>query len=164
MKNLLSSLKRIIDSDAYKEWSSSNKDYYLTSFFRIIGDNEVDDWQIDFYNKSSDTLTSFLASEKPKLLQTGSKIFKPAHEMVSKLDIESVKVGLPEALIRVDKLLHEKYHGEKPNKKIVILQNVGKELWNITYLTSAFNIINVKIDARNGKVISDEIKSALSYK
>ncbi len=164
MTSLKVTLDRVLHSQAYKDWEAKNKGFYLCSFFRIIGNSEEENWQLDFYNHKSDTITSFIASDEPRLLQEGSKVFKADNQKLNELKIDNVNIDISHALIAVDKLINNKYSGEVPNKKIVILQNIGKAIWNISYLTSSFNILNVKIDAKTGEVLHDDMKNALSFK
>ncbi|MBI2652931.1 hypothetical protein HYX00_05695, partial [Candidatus Woesearchaeota archaeon] len=37
-------------------------------------------------------------------------------------------------------------------------------IWNITYITEAFNTLNMKIDASNGKVLEHNLSSIFSFK
>ena len=57
----------------------------------------------------------------------------------------------------ISNLIDEKYNGEESTKKIIILQQFEAPTWNITYVTSAMNVLNVKIDATNGKIISEKL-------
>ncbi len=44
----------------------------------------------------------------------------------------------------------------------MVLQNLGGEaLWNITFITEAFKVVNVRVSASSGKVISNNA-SAIS--
>ena len=50
-------------------------------------------------------------------------------------------------------------------KKIIILQNLdNKTVWNITYITDAFSILNMKLDAVSGEVLEQTIKPIIGYK
>lgn len=101
--------------------------------------------------------------KKVRILNTDSKVFKKEGLKVDKLNLDEIKITLKEALDIVSNLKNEKYKNEKPNKIIVILQKIKKPLWNITYLTAAFNILNVKIDAKSGRIIEEKIMPALSF-
>jgi hypothetical protein len=63
--------------------------------------------------------------------------------------------------------LKEKHPSETPNKTVMILQHskdYKKCIWNITMMTEALNIFNVKLDASTGKVMESSLKSAMSLR
>jgi len=61
-------------------------------------------------------------------------------------------------------ILKKNYKSQKYSKIIAILQSLGQPLWNITMLTEAFEIINIKISSIDGKIISRKKESLLKYK
>ncbi len=151
----------IQDSKEFKSWHKKNSDFYLCSFFTILNEQG---WQVDYYSPSKDRIASFIFEQKLKVLNTDSKVFKKEGLKVDKLNLDEIKINLETALDIVLKLKNKKYSNEKANKVIVILQKIKKPLWNITYLTATFNILNVKIDAKSGKIIEEKIMPALSFK
>ncbi len=38
------------------------------------------------------------------------------------------------------------------------------DIWNITYVTEAFNTLNMKIDAENGRVLEHNLASVFSFR
>ena len=58
----------------------------------------------------------------------------------------------------------KKYPGESPTQKIFILQNLAAIVWNIAYINSSFNILNIKINAMNGKVVEDSLTPIMGFK
>ena len=51
-------------------------------------------------------------------------------------------------------------------KTIAILQNLPEfgNIWNLTYVTEAFNTLNIKIDALNGQVLEHNLTSIFSFR
>lgn len=153
-------LKRLIESvEASEEFKEIKDKVYLCSLFSIM-EKDKGEWQVDYYSYKEDKIISFVVNDKVN--REESKIFKEKESKVEKLEIGMVKIDLKEAFKTADKMHKEKYNNETVNKKIVILQVVKKPIWNLTYLTASFNIINFKIDAVSGNIISDNISSALS--
>lgn len=144
--------------EASEEFKEVKNSIYLCSLFSIM-ESDKGEWQVDYYDPKEDKIISFVVNDKVN--REESKIFKEKESKVDKLEIERVKIDLKEAFKIADKLHKEKYNNESVNKKIVILQTVKKPLWNITYLTACFNIVNFKIDASSGEIISDSKSSAL---
>lgn len=158
-------LERVMNSKMYKNFNSENK-AYLCSFFKIDGEKEQDEWQVDFYNPEKDKITSFKEiGNQVSIIGKDSKIFKEKETKVNELRIDKVKLSPEEALNILESIRKKKYPEEEALRRILILQSTKefKENWNITYLTTSFNILNVKINAKNGKVIEESLKPALTF-
>ena len=142
-----------------KEFS---KEGYLCSLFLVsdIKDLKNSNWQIDFYNKDSDTITSYIMSENiessPK-----SEVFKEENSEIEELNIKDVKITFKNAVKKAEEIL--KKYNEEAVKIIVVLQKQKESIWNISYLTSKFNLINIKINTKDGKLIDEKIISILSF-
>ena len=166
-------IERLKNSSLYKDWKETYKESYLSDFFCVLDKESSDDnlWQIDYYNPKQDTITSFeLPADKrksPKLKEENSKIFKKEGDAVQELSLSELGWS-DENVIQVAKeSLNEQFPGEAPMKTILILQHsrdYDKPIWNLTFMTSALNMFNARIDAKNGKIIDSSLKSAMSLK
>ncbi|QQG38621.1 MAG: hypothetical protein HYS32_03385 [Candidatus Woesearchaeota archaeon] len=165
VKKFSASLKTLEKSEVFKKWRKKDKESYLASCFTILGiknDEYLADgieWQIDYYSPSKDVMTSFLVSDNVEIRE-GEKILKDETAPIKELNVNLVKVDLIECIEKIRK----KYKEEYPEKIISIAQNLDKVVWNITFLTTSFNVLNVKIDAENGNFLSETIKSVIEFK
>ena len=155
-------LTKLNSSDEFKKYKEKNKDSYLCACFLIYDNQDEMIWQLDYYNKKKHEVTSFLMSDKIEV-KTSKQIFQKEKKRIEKLDINSIKIGFEKALGIIEDIKKKKYSNENPTKTIVILQN-SKPVWNITYLTASFNILNVKISAITGEIISEKLDSVISFK
>ncbi len=165
--------KRLTNSKEFKDWQSSHKDSYLSDFFCIIDEESSDDnlWQVDFYNPDDDTMTSFeLPADKRKkckMKEKESKIFKHENEKVEELSLKKVKMTDHQAIEHARKIMKEQHKHETPTKTILILQNnkdLGKTIWNLTFMTSSLNMFNAKMEASSGDLLESSLKTAMSLK
>jgi uncharacterized membrane protein YkoI len=78
------------------------------------------------------------------------------------LELNKVNISLDEALDIAEKKRKEKYPSEIIYKSIVILQNIGVQVWNITLISMSFNIVNIKVDSETGEVVSSNMHSILN--
>ena len=83
---------------------------------------------------------------------------------MEKLDIKKVKTKLDKALSKVDQIKNETCPQEAIAKAIIILQNIKIPIWNVSYMTASMNILNVKINASDNKVINHDFVSMLKFK
>ena len=82
-----------------------------------------------------------------------SEIFKN-NTKVYELKIDKLKVACRDAWKISDKIQKEKYPFLIPLKKITILQKLDiGQLWNITYITSSFKTLNIKVDSETGNIL-----------
>jgi hypothetical protein len=162
MKALQNAYKKVIDSNLFQKWREVHKKAYLCSFFMLIGEKNPMSWQVDFYNPMDDTITSFLADDEVKQIHKDSKIFKPGKNRLNKLVLDNIKINLKEAYGAIENLKNEKYKAEIPARQIIILQNLKTPLWNITYMTTSFKLLNFKVDAITGDIMEEEVRYLFS--
>jgi len=156
LNQLKNSLDKVNASEEFKKYKEDHEDSYLTSAFLIFGEDDKKDWQLDFYSKKEHKITSFIVKDDIQV-QPSEKIFQKEVKELDPLNIDNIKLELDQAFEKIDEVIKEKKLNETPSKKIVILQNFnGKEIWNITYITTTFNLINTKIDAISGEVIESK--------
>jgi len=158
MLNLLkNSLKKITESSEFKKYKKENPDVYLTSAFIMLDKNNKGNWQLDFYSPKKHRIISFIVEKSIKVLPS-EEIFQKEVKSIEILDLNKIKISLEQAFEKITEILKKKFSHETPDKKIIILQKLNKkEIWNITYITTTFNLINTKIDAITGKVIESKL-------
>lgn len=156
LTKLKSAYEKLIHSKEFKH------EGFLCGAFLIadIKDLENTDWQIDFYNKETDTITTYLVGLKIEVTDN-SKVFKNEKVAIEELKVEDIKVNFNELKDKLDKILKEKQ--EDPVKITIILQNQNIPVWNIIYITQKFNLLNVKIDAVTGIVLDEKVVPLLSF-
>lgn len=138
--------------EAYKEFAKKTKPKgFLCSAFIMCDPDKLEEinWQLDFYNKEDDTIDSYtIKDDKVETLNLGSKPFRDKDQKIEELNLKNIKISCEVAL-----KLAEKENKEGISKIIIILQKTKKEIWNISFFTTSFNLINVKIDAKNKKIL-----------
>ena len=155
---LISSLEK---SPAFKKWQQSNKKSFLMYCFNIVEDHVFRQWNIGYYSKKKikvfvQTDKGFELSEECDPTQTGQPI-KP-------LKMERVKVNTMQALEKAFKLIKEEYPKVDSPKTIIILQNIKiGQIWNLTFIGRAFDILNIKIDAETGKILEHSSKPFIKF-
>lgn len=86
------------------------------------------------------------------------------NKQIEPLDISVVKTKPSDAENLALSFLSEKFPAETVTKVIMILQRLGQEMYNVTLVTTTFNICNIRIDAKSGKILSHEFKSIMSLR
>lgn len=156
---------RLVESSEYKEWCKKNKEAYLAHFFRMLDKENEHQWQIGFYDKKSDRITTFIVEGSEIKVLPQSEVFKREGAEIEELDIKKVKLDSNAALRKSQEFQREKYKGNDPMKAFFILQNIEDigTVYNITYVTAAFKTLNIKIDAGTGEIIKHKLHSLMDF-
>ncbi|MBU1974915.1 MAG: hypothetical protein KKG59_00770 [Nanoarchaeota archaeon] len=149
-------VKNVESSPEYKKFHKENPDYHLASVFSV-GNVE---WNVGYYSKKSDKMVTF--DTNPIKMNPPDDVFKK-EGTVHSLDMTKVKTRIDQVNRICDELTTKKYKTTDVTKKIIILQHHEQLIYNITLLTSTFNVINIRIDASNGNILHDSMSSALSF-
>jgi len=153
-------LEKLHHSQEFKDWHHNG---YLVHGFIMINDGKIDfsSWQIGYYDQKSDRITPFQVGEH---IQVGAaaEVFKEEKTIVE-LDVEKVKITAEQALEKAQKI--KKEYGEQEDKILFVLQHLKGfgNVWNITFVTTRMNTINVKVDAETGNVKEHKLSSLLDF-
>ncbi|MBI2655050.1 hypothetical protein HYX06_01355 [Candidatus Woesearchaeota archaeon] len=163
--DLKPALKLLEESKDYKGWHKKNKDSYFSYAFRIPQEMP-DEWQLGFYDRKNDKITTFVLKGSSVSIRPEEEVFKKEETKISGIDIDKIKITFDGAIAKANEFQSKNYPKDKSVKTIAILQNIASygNVWNITYITESFNTLNMKIDASSGKVLEHNISSVFSFK
>jgi hypothetical protein len=156
---MINEYKQLVKDSKFKSWKEKNKDAYLCSVFLLKDEQNSSNWQFDYYLPKKNKMTTFIVDKKIKFTKD-QKIFSNS-DKIDEIKLEDVKFSFDDVV----KLVMPKYKDKKFIKEIIIIQSLNsKLLWNISLVTTDFNLINVKIDALNGKILEETSSSLLQFK
>ncbi len=178
--------EKIESTEDFVRWRKENNKAFLASVFVMakktddLGEaafsGSANEWLLSYYDEASDTFTTFSSITGPKAEK--EEAFKKGKSL-PRLDLGKVKVEFRDGLKEAEKLRLGKYKGEAASSVIIVLQPLtpgeiagkagsrqkgGAEVvWNITYITSAFNVMNVKVSAESGNVLHDSLSGIMDF-
>lgn len=136
----------------FKEWKQKHPISYLAHFF-ILSETDI---QLGFYEPSTDTMWTFTPGTT-KIVED-KEIFKE-QKTIPELDITKVMISSEEAKQKVQQYQKEKYPSDPISKEIIVLQTLdNKAVYNMTLITLTFKMLNVRIDATAGNVVSEKMQ------
>ena len=149
----------------FNKWKKSKSGSYFSYAFRMLMESEENEWQIGYYDKASDKITTFVVGGSVEM-KPEEEVFKKESMEVLPVDRKKVKMKLNDIVDAAKNFQHKKYPHDMPVKIIAILQNLENlgNVWNLTFVTAAFNTLNMKINAENGKIVEHKLSSILSFK
>lgn len=139
--------KKLTSSGIFIEWKSRNRDSFLCSYVMIQAP------QFDFYN-GDNTMTSFIMNNEIEIIEN--------EEIYSKTKIKPLDLKKAASEEKAIDVVEKKYSREKFTKQIAILQNSGKQMWNLLFMTSSMKILNVKMDMNN-RIISETFEPMAKF-
>lgn len=163
--DLKPALKRLEQSQDFRKWHNRHKNTYFSYAFKILQEMP-NEWQLGFYDKKKDKITTFVISNEGIKVRLEEKVFKKEDMDVNEVKLDKIKLTFDNAITKANEFQQKNFPKDKSIKTIAILQNIDKlgNVWNITYITEAFNTLNMKIDASNGKVLEHNIASVFSFR
>ena len=158
-------LKKLEESNDFKDWRKNNKNTYFSYAFKIQQEMP-NDWQLGFYDNKKDKITTFVISNDGIKIRPEEEIFKKEDMEVNKIQLDKIKLTFDNAIARANEFQQKNFPKDRSVKTIAILQNIDKlgNVWNITYITEAFNTLNMKIDASSGRILGHNIASVFSFR
>jgi len=158
---LKQAIKKVEQSKVFKAFIKKHPDYYLVHCFTMAGMAEKRfKWELGYYSEKTDRMVVFEIEPKV-IMRPEEEAFKKTGT-IKKLELGKVKVSVSMALKACDELVKGKYPRESITKRIIILQHLDKQVYNITLVSRSFNILNIKIDAATGEVLKENIQSIMS--
>jgi len=162
---LIQALEKLKKSKKFIDLNKITKDIYFSYALIMLENNNIGPWHLGFYNKSTDKMITFIVDNEEIKMEKEEEIFKKPDMEVKQIDIEKVKIPYIEILKKAGEFQKKNYPNELTNKRIAVLQNLEDygTVWNITYITNAFNTLNMKINAINGKILHHKLESLMSF-
>ena len=156
---MIQEYKQLINSEKFKSWKNKSKDAYLCSVFLLKDEEKSSDWQFDYYLLEKNKMTTFIVGKNIEVSKN-QKIFSSSKK-IEEINLKDIKFPFD----NVVKLVMPRYKDKRFVKEIIIVQSLDSRLlWNVSLVTTDFYLINIKVDAINGKIIEETSSSLLQFK
>lgn len=152
-------IEKVQNSPVYTEWANQNSGYYLVHLFAMTGH----DMQVGYYSKEEDKVVTFVIGEE--ITQNPPEESFKDSGAIPELELDKVKVDMNEAFEEAKSFQEKEYPKETLDSNMIILQNQdGGPIYNITLITKSLNFINIKLSAEDASVITHKKNSILDLK
>jgi len=159
--DLKQTVKKVELSKAFKQFKKAHPDYFLVHCFAMVVEGEKEyAWELGYYSEKTDKLVVF--ETKPEIKMRPEEDAFKKEGTIKKLELSKVKTSVAKVLKACDELVQKKYPGKSITKRIIILQNLDKQIYNLTLVTLSFDILNIRVDAVTGEVLSDNIQNIMN--
>jgi len=157
---LKDTIKRIEKDKGYRDWKKTHPDFYLAHAFTMLDEKEKKYmWEMGFYNPKTDML-AVVETEPAVSVRPEEEVFKKEGK-VNPLDMKKISVSVAKAMQMCDDVVKEKYSAHVVTKRIILLQNIERQIYNITLVTLSFHLLNLRIDAETGEIVSQNMQSIM---
>lgn len=161
LKDILATLEK---SGAFKEWRATHAKAFLTHAFVMLDEPNQNTWQIGYFDDAANTMSTFVVADKKVDVIPDQEVLKAQQQI---LELKPAEATLPvaEALAAAEKARLEHYRQEMPAKTFFIIQHLPEHgtVFNITFFTAAFKTINIKLSAKDGKVVQHTIQALAAF-
>ena len=164
--DLKPALQQLQKSQEFRNWHGKNKNTYFSYAFKIPEEMGLNEWQFGYYDKKKDKITTFVVAGDNITIRNEEEVFKKEETKVKEVGLNKVKLEFDSIIAKANEFQNKNFPKDKGVKTIVILQNTHDygNVWNITYVTEAFNTLNMKIDASSGRVLEHNLSSIFSFR
>jgi uncharacterized membrane protein YkoI len=137
---------------------------YLVHFFGNLKDDfsPEGNWQVGFYLPEEKVVQTY-SYDAGNLSMEEGKPFQKVQKHVDELKLEEVHISFDEMKRKVNSFLKETYPGKFALKIILVVQVIEVPVWNLTLVTSDFNTLNVKVDAKTGDILDHQLSNLLQW-
>ncbi|MFH1133132.1 MAG: hypothetical protein V1735_01445 [Nanoarchaeota archaeon] len=161
MKTLDESYQALQASKEFTDWKPEHPDAFLCNAFTIMDEANQGLWQLGFYDKASEHMTSFAVGDRI-MVESTKDIFMEPGTVLQPLEYEKATFTAEQALAEARALQDREYAGNRPFRVVMLLQNTESRLrWNVTFITGTFNTLNMHFDAASGQTIKHELISVI---
>ena len=156
-------------SDAYAVFTKTESiqskiaQYRLINAFYMQSQQFEPHWQFGFFCDETQKITSFVVNEQAVSENNADDAMKEPDAAVLTLDMAQIQISETEAYATALTLAQIEYKGAVPQVKIFLLQHDTQlgHVWNITFVTQDYQVLNIKIAAQTGVVLTHNAHSLL---
>jgi len=156
-------IEAVEKSDAFCKWQEAHPEGYLAHVFVFVENDVPNGWQIGYVE--GENVVPFLVNGDDVAQGESSEVFKKPDSKIMKLDVDSIKLTVIEAVAKAREHQEEKFPREQGQKAICILQDLPEvgQVWNITFITMTMKTLNIKVDASTGDIKSAKLVSLFDF-
>ena len=149
----------------FSAWKSKNKDAYLSHAFKMFQDQHTE-WQLGFYQRKKEKITTFTVTPTAVEMRDAEEVFKKEENEIKPVELTDTTLGLTDVIAKANAFQQKNYPKDASMKIIALLQSLPEygSVWNITYVTQAFNTLNMKIHPESGKILDHKLSSIFSFR
>ncbi|HIH25109.1 TPA: hypothetical protein HA251_08810 [Candidatus Woesearchaeota archaeon] len=159
-------IERVEASDAFIAFNAENPHHYLVHAFATVRSLDpavpLPPLELGYYGKEHDMITVF--TSEPVAARPPEEVFKEEGSIAG-LDLLALRQGFADALRIVERTRSSQYPAHAAMQGFCILQQnrvYSTPVWNITLVLNTLSMLNMKIDAVTGEVLSRELQNIMS--
>ena len=149
-------LAKLQKSEVFQNWHQKN---FLSHFFCQLNNKfeQKTEWETGFFDQDTNKIEVFAMQDDGFLQKPEDQVFKKPGDTVEQLEMEHVKMSLPDAIAAAKQQFSTLFPSEVLGDGFLILQYYeGATMWNFTFVSKSIKFLNVKIDAGSGVVIAHD--------
>lgn len=140
--------------DHVERFEDEHPEYYLANVF--IPDHDEGSIELSYYDDEEDVMRSVSATGG---VSEDQDVLKSGHE-INELDVTDDTISFDEALNHA----RAAFDIDESFRRIMgVLQTRDRTEWNITFITTSFDVYNARLDAETGEVLTTGTDDVMSW-
>src|SRR3989344_6513505 len=117
-------LKKLRESDNFRKWEQKNKGTYFSYAFKIPQEMDDGEWQLGFYDRKKDRITTFVTKDDSISIRPEEEVFNEEKTQVDEVELSKVRLSFDDAMAKSSEFQQKNFPKDKSMKTIAILQNL----------------------------------------
>jgi len=140
----------------FVSWKKEHPDVFFVHVFVLL-DTPLS-YQVGYFDPTEQKITSFQYDGSTVTALPPAEVFRKEDTQIKKLSLSDVTVTGDKALATANEFQQKEYSVHSPMKIFFILQHLAVGVvYNITFITQGFQTLNIKVDAKTGKVLTHSL-------
>ena len=141
----------------FQKWSLQHPQAFLSHLFCPLNDQllSINNWELGYFDPSTEKITVFVPIKDNQTndfeIKPEDDVFKQENSVVEALNLKEVNISLELLFPLIKEQLKQRFPKEQIGNGFLILQTLNqKTLFNVTFITTSIQFINLKINANTG--------------
>lgn len=150
--DLLEAVERVSGATELKDALAGT--YFCSAITFLQPGKPVDYWDLNYYNPARCDISHIRVSEDSLEIKSVDKPLKK--EEPKKIDVDTIRLGIDKSL-EIATEVQARQQKSSIQKVFVALYSEEAAVWAISFILGGMKIFQVRLDARDGKVIDSKL-------
>lgn len=150
-------------NELFQQWSLQHPEAFLSHLFCPLNDQllSINNWELGYFDPANEKITVFVpltTDEQNNFeIKPEDDVFKQEASIIEALNLKNVKISLELLFPLIKEQLKLRFPKEQIGNGFLILQTLNqKTLYNVTFITTSIQFINLKINTETGLLESHQ--------
>ena len=154
----------ILEKEAsFNGWRGKHKDAFFAHAY-VMEKPEGREWELGYFDPHDNMMEMFTIKDS-KVSHEGATPVARAENAppIKEVRMEEIQLTVGQAIERAEEIRKKEYSAEAPLRTFIIVQCIESGcIYNVTFFTKSFNVVNVKVSSKDGSVLRHSKEAMIS--